>query len=69
MKFLRLEQNMNGGTRKIFINIEYISYIEPCGQGYSDIHLFNGSWLPCVIGNADELTNTVENYFEELEKK
>lgn len=71
MKFLRLEQYINGKTQKLFINIEHISYIEPCFgcHGYSDIHLFNGAWLPGVIGDAEELTNTVENYFDELEKK
>ena len=60
---------MNGKHQKLFINIEYICSIESsfC-QGYSDIHLFNGAWLPCVIGDAEELTKTVENYFEEMER-
>ena len=68
MKFLRLEQTINGKTNKLFINIEHISYIEPCGLGHSDIHLFNGAWLPNVTGDAEELIKTVENYFEEMEK-
>lgn len=70
MKFLRLEQDINGKPQKLFINIEYICSIESsfC-QGYSEIRLFNGAWLPNVIGDADELAKTVENYFDELEKK
>lgn len=70
MKFLRLEQAINGGTQKIFLNIEHISSIEPCWhcQSYSDIYLFNGVRIPNIIGDAEELTNTVENYFDELEK-
>lgn len=72
MKFLRLEQNRNGKPQKLFINIEHISYIEPnfgCPDSYSDIHLFNGAWIPGVIGNSEELIKTVENYFDEMEKK
>ena len=69
MKFLRLEQNINGKLQKLFVNIEHISYIEPRCPGQSDIHLFNGAWMPGVVGDAEELTNTVENYFDELEKK
>ena len=69
MKFLRLEQHMNGGTQKIFINIEHISCIEPRWSGYSDITLFNGYTYIGILGDAEELTNTVENYFEEMEKK
>lgn len=70
MKFLRLEQTINGKTNKLFINIEHISSIT---QGYldgtSEIRLFNGAWIPDVIGDADELIKNVENYFDEMEKK
>ena len=70
MKFLRLEQSRNEKTQKIFINIEHISCIEPhwCCQGYSEITLFNGYTYTGIIGDAEELTNTVEKYLEELEK-
>jgi len=70
MKFLRLEQESNGTTQKVFINIEHISSIEPCwhNQDYSNIYLFNRTCIYNVLGKAEELIKTVENYFDELEK-
>ena len=70
MKFLRLEKYNNGQIEKVFVNIEHISSIEP---GYldktSNIYLFNRTKYLDVIGDAEELINTVESYFEEMERK